>query len=82
MLQNHVREGLVETAVEDAITEAIEMYVALTAADMKDKPSRQMILQKLTAYITNDAISAPLTDPVLLFRRLQPRFADGWKSLT
>eukprot|EP00536_Pseudo-nitzschia_multiseries_P002414 jgi/Psemu1/5464/gm1.5464_g len=87
-LRNRVRDGLtgpprkgrppiLPKMVEDALAEALTTFVALTAAQMKDKPDRQMLLQKVTACLSNGVIPFPLTDPVSLFRRLQPQFADG-----
>eukprot|EP00536_Pseudo-nitzschia_multiseries_P004185 jgi/Psemu1/9438/gm1.9438_g len=63
--------------VEDALGEVIETFVALAVAWMKVKPDHQMLVQKLTACITNGVIPTPQTDSVSLFKRLQPKFASA-----
>eukprot|EP00536_Pseudo-nitzschia_multiseries_P019279 jgi/Psemu1/59831/gm1.59831_g len=71
------RPPVLPETVEDTLAEAITTFVVLTAAQMKDKPDCHRLLQKLTACLSNGVIPSPLIDPVSLFRRLQPWFADG-----
>eukprot|EP00536_Pseudo-nitzschia_multiseries_P010685 jgi/Psemu1/26723/gm1.26723_g len=65
------------TLVQQLQLPANQKGMSRIPATMKDKPDRQMLLQKVTACLSNGVIPSPLTDPASLFRRLQPRFADG-----